>query len=66
MNVNTSNSYVTANVEVTIKYTYIDGVHSYYVNDVLKTSFTKVKTVRGWTRIADNDTYIKDVKIKAL
>ena len=65
-NVNTSNSYVTANTEVTIKYTYVDGVHSYYVNDVFKVSFTKVKTGRGWARIGDNDTYIKDVKIKAL
>ena len=65
-NVNLSNSYVPINTEVTIKYTYIDGVHSYYVNDVFKVSFTKVKTGRGWARISDNDTYIKDVKIKAL
>lgn len=53
------------NIEVEIKYTYINGVHSYYVNNDLKVQFTKIWEYRNFIYLIVQ-TYLKDLKIKKL
>ena len=65
-NINENDNWISNDVEFTVKYTYVNGVHTYYVNDVQKATFSYTYTNRDWNQIGGNGTYIKNIKIKQL
>ena len=56
------------NIEYTVKYTYVNGVHSLYLDNVLLGTATEIMLNMHdvWVGIGQSGEYIKDLKVKTL